>query len=65
MPCSCWQLFVSRVGTKLDTSNATKMAQRVWRAALGDEVQVPNFTARGVRFGAVMATAEDAPDEQE
>ena len=24
-----------------------------------------NFTARGVRFGAVMATAEDAPDEQE
>ena len=41
------------------------MAQRVWRAALGDEVQVPNFTARGVRFGAVMATAEDAPDEQE
>ena len=46
----------------MDTSNANRAFQAVWREAMGDDdVQ---FTARGGRFGVVMSTAEMAPEDQ-
>ncbi|KAF0304914.1 hypothetical protein FJT64_023351 [Amphibalanus amphitrite] len=57
------KLFVSRAGTHIDTSNANKIFKTVWSAAFG--VHGSNFTARGGRFGAVMAVAERNPEDQE
>ena len=55
------QVFITRVGMPVDSSNATKVFKAVWRRVVGDAVA---FKAHGVRFGAVMAIAATAPESQ-
>ena len=57
------QVFITRVGTPVDSSNAGKIFKAVWRRVMGDASSVA-FTARGGRFGAVMAIAATAPKKQ-